>query len=74
MSDNEDKYIPRYRIPDVGRIDAKKLYGGNNKKSNEPEFIENTGRDSMGHVFFTTGVCWLGGFFAGCAHGSLEGK
>ena len=69
-----DESIPRYTIPNLGNIDARKLYGGSRGGKKEPEFIENTGRDSMGHVFFTTGVCWLGGFLGGGAYGSIEGK
>lgn len=68
-----DESIPRYTIPNLGNIDARKLYGGSRGGKKEPEFIENTGRDSMGHVFFTTGVCWLGGFLGGGAYGSIEG-
>lgn len=68
-----EESIPRYTIPNLGPIDAKKLYGGSRGGKNEPEFIENTGRDSMGHVFFTTGICWLGGFMGGGLYGSVEG-
>jgi hypothetical protein len=65
--------IPRYTIPDVGGIDPRKLYGGTKKRSKEPDFIENTGRDSAANIFFTTGVCWLAAFNAGGAYGSVEG-
>ena len=66
--------IPRYTFPDVGGIDPRKLYGGAKKRSNEPDFIENTGRDSTGNIFFSTGICWLAGFCGGGIYGLAEGN
>jgi hypothetical protein len=62
-----------YTIPDVGGIDPRKL--GYGSKNADPDYIPYNarGRDTMGRVFFNTGVLWLGGFGGGAAYGLVEG-
>eukprot|EP01041_Mallomonas_annulata_P003396 gene3396-6742_t len=81
-ADEDDDFIPSTRksIPEVGKIDLKKLgpiYGLQvaPSKSSEPEYLRynEKGRDIMGKLFFNSGVAWLGGFSAAGAYGFVEG-
>ena len=76
--DSRERPSKPIMIPDVGRIDPRKIgsvYGVPSARSKEPDYIPYNarGRDFMGRLFFNTGLCWLGGFSAGGVYGFSEG-